>query len=318
MAEQPGSDDLAELIDYELPGDWEQLPPSGDRLVNLQPAGDPESSCYLSFLGGIGGGLEDNVNRWRNQFGLDPVTGDEVAALPKFTIFGREGTLVELSGSFQGMQDARARPGFRLLGLMVCEPSGSLFLKFVGPAALVEAEREAFLALAGSLRVAQDHAHSEGDGHEHGAEPAGGTPDGALTWVAPPGWTQAAPRAMREVTFTLGAGAECYVTRLGPDAGDLRSNLDRWRDQFGLAPLADEELAALERVTMFGAKTPLLELAGHYTGMSGKAVQDQAFLGVALFRAQDSLFVRLTGSPEVVRAERAHFIAFVGSLKEGP
>lgn len=312
-----GSDDL---LDYDLPEGWKTLAPTADRFVNLLPAGHPEASCYLSFLQGDAGGLEANVNRWRTQLGAAPLTGAEVAALTQVELLGRMGTLVEVEGTFTGMGSA-PRAGFKLLGLVVTEPSGSLFLKFTGPAPVVEAERERFLGLAASLRVAQ---HGPGDGHDHGeagveaggAGASGGAGSGALVWKAPDGWVQQPPRAMREVSFTLAEGAECYVTRLVGDAGGLRANLDRWSDQVGRGRLDESALAALPKVEVLGQATPLLELEGTFRGMDGVERPSQGLLGVAIIRARDSLFVKLTGPEARVRAERANFVAFVESLEE--
>ncbi len=311
------SDDLEDLIVYDLPSGWKAIAPTSERLVNLRPAGDPEASCYLSFLPGGAGGLEANVNRWRTQFGAEPLGGAEVAALPTHAMLGRDATLVEAEGTFTGMGETAPRAGFRLLGLVVSEPSGSLFLKFTAPAGLVELERERFLALASSLRLAEGggEAHSADDGHDHGAAPATAQP-GALRWAVPAGWVVQPRRAMREVTFALPAGAECYVTRLSADAGGLRANLDRWCDQFGRNALTDEAFAALERVRMLGQSVPVLALEGSFTGMDGAARDAQGLLGVACIRAQESLFVKLTGPESLVRAERANFLAFVQSLEE--
>lgn len=330
FGEQPSQSRGAsdDLIDYDLPDGWMAIAPTSDRLVNLRPAGDPEASCYLSFLQGSGGGLEANVNRWRAQFGAEPLTGAEVAALATLPMLGRDATLVEVEGAFTGMGGAPARAGFKLLGLVVSEPAGSLFLKFTAPAGLVELERERFLEFARSLRLAeqQDDAHAEhheGDGHDHGEEaavksPADATRAGPLTWTVPPGWSVQPARMMREVTFALGDGAECYVTRLVGDAGGLRANLDRWSDQVGRGRLTEEAFGALERVEMLGQKVPVLALEGDFTGMDGVTRAGQGLLGVACIRGQDSLFVKLTGPEPVVRAEHANFLAFVSSLEETP
>ena len=48
------------------------------RLVNLRPAGDPSAECSLVVLGGDGGGLTANVNRWGDQMGLGPLSEEEV------------------------------------------------------------------------------------------------------------------------------------------------------------------------------------------------------------------------------------------------
>ncbi|NOT30671.1 MAG: hypothetical protein HOP15_09525 [Planctomycetes bacterium] len=332
-APEQGSDDLIGM-DYDLPEGWKVLARTSDRLVNLLPAGDPEAACYLSFLGGSAGGLEANVNRWRTQFGAAPLSVDEVAALPRVTLLGRQGTLVEAAGSFTGMGEA-PRAGFQMLGLVVSEPGGSLFLKFTGPSAVVEREREHFLAFASSLAVAaahgaespsgDGHEHAEGDGHDHGEAAAPAATPAApveqvngLAWKTPVGWTVQPPRMMREVSFTLSDGAECYVTRLLADAGGLRANLDRWSDQVGRGRLSDEAFAALEEIPVLGQRVPFLDLAGVFKGMDGVERAGQGLLGVAVIRARDSLFVKLTGPEAVVRAERENFRAFVSSLEEGP
>jgi hypothetical protein len=123
---------------------------------------------------------------------------------------------------------------------------------------------------------------------------------------------------MREVTFALAEGAECYVTRLTGDAGGLRANLDRWRDQVGRGRLTEDEFAALEQVEMLGQSVPVLALEGDFTGMDGATRAGQGLLGVACIRAADSLFVKLTGPEAVVRAEHGNFLSFVRSLEETP
>ena len=313
-APREASDDLDDLIDYDVPEGWVVIAPNRDRLVNLRPGGDPEAACYLSFLQGSAGGLEQNVNRWRTQFGAEPLAADAIAALPRVAMLGRDATLVEVAGTFKGMDGASARAGFGLLGLIVSEPSGSLFLKFTAPAGLVALERERFLGLARSLRLA--HGHDEvSEAHEPAAEPAS-APAGRLTWTAPAGWDEQPRRMMREVTFALPGGGECYVTRLTGDAGGLRANLDRWRNQVGREPLTNEEFAGLARVEMLDQSVPVLELEGSFTGMDGVTLAGQGLLGAACIRGQDSLFVKLTGPEAVVLAERANFRAFLGSLEE--
>lgn len=346
MPEQHGGSEASDdLFDYALPEGWKVLAPTRDRFLNLSPAGDPDASCYMSFLPGDAGGMEANVNRWRTQLGAEPLSGEAIAALPTVPLLRREGKLVEVTGTYTGMGQA-PRTGFALIGVAVVEPNGSLFLKFTGPAPLVAAERERFLAFARSLSVADDHGqvHGPDDGHDHAAQaeesvaegteiethqsqatsaeqrsdPSPAESAGALGWKTPAGWTQAPPRMMREVTFTFAGGGECYVTRLGGDAGGLRMNLDRWRDQIGLGPLDDEAFAALERVQALGQEVPVFEAAGTFKGMDGKEKKDQGMLGVAVIRAHDSLFVKLTGPAGAVRAERANFLAFVVSLEERP
>ena len=90
------------------------------------------------------------------------------------------------------------RAGFQLLGLVVSEPGGSLFLKFTGPSAVVEAERERFLALAESLGVVQ---HGPGDGHDHGEsgmDPGGGAHGGDFLYDGRAARRRRSPRLGRD------------------------------------------------------------------------------------------------------------------------
>jgi hypothetical protein len=313
--EANGADDLASAFAYDLPTGWEALRGTRDRLIDLRPAGDPEASCYLTFLPGGGGGLEANVNRWVGQFGGEPLSGAEIAALPRHAMLGRDATVVEVQGSFGGMEGT-PRPGFALLGLILSDPSGGIFLKFTAPSARVEAERTNFFALASSLRLNQS-GEAQAEGAEHTHEPAAGSANG-LAFTAPAGWHQTEPRTMREVNFTIAhsADTECYITRLGGDGGGLLPNLNRWRGQFGEQPLGSDEFAALERVTMLGQEVAVLEVGGDFTGTDGQPRTNQGMLGVAWIGNGESLFVKLVGAKDVVHAERASFIAFVQSLRE--
>lgn len=318
-----------DVIAYDLPEGWRAVAPTRDRLVNMRPAGHPEAECYLSFLPGDGGGLAQNVNRWRAQLGAPALDAAAVAALPTHALLGRQAALVEAEGTFTGMGTTPARAGFQLLGLAVSEPEGSLFLKFTGPAEVVGAERERFLAFATSLRLAEGHGAAPGGaeaqgpegGHEHDAgavhaEPVADSAPSGLRWTMPAGWRRGPARTMREVTFLFEGGGECYVTRLVGTAGGLRGNLDRWSEQMGQGRLADAAFETLPRVDVLGTPVPVLAVEGSFTGMDGRTLSDQGLLGVAVIRDSDSLFVKFTGPAALVRAERENFLAFVTSLEE--
>jgi len=316
-----------DVIAYDLPEGWRAVAPTRERLVNLRPAGHPEAECYLSFLPGDGGGLAQNVNRWRAQLGAPALDAAAVAALPTHALLGRQAALVEAEGTFTGMGTTPARAGFQLLGLAVSEPEGSLFLKFTGPAELVTAERARFLAFADSLRLSAGQGavggegHGPGDGHDHGpseaqAEPVPDSAPSGLRWTTPAGWRRGPARTMREVTFLFEGGGECYVTRLVGAAGGLRGNLDRWSEQMGQGRLTDAAFETLPRVDVMGSPVPVLAVEGSFTGMDGRTLSDQGLLGAAVIRDTDSLFVKFTGPAALVQAERQNFLAFLTSLEE--
>ena len=142
-----------------------------------------------------------------------------------------------------------------------------------------------------------------------------------LAWTAPEGWTQGAARPMRLVTFACGveSGVECYVAELGGMGGGLAANFNRWRKQLGQPPMSEADIAALPRITVFGAEAPLLEVGGAYSGMGqGQPAQaDSKLLGTMASSGDRAFFVKLVGPAAAVDAQREKFTSFCGSLKLG-
>lgn len=328
-------------IRWSVPAGWEELAPTDMRVANLRPRRHPDAECYLALLPGEAGGLAANVNRWRSQMGLDALSPAEIDAMPKRTVLGQPATLVELEGAYRGMGSV-AQDGFGLLGAILDLPQVTIFVKMTGPLDVVTRERAGFDAFCDSLRIATAGGHDEHDGHDHGDHddhdghdghdghdhgaqggpvsdgdlPPSGSADG-LAWETPAGWRVGPSRTMRAVTFGLGASgaSECYVTVLGGDGGGVSANLDRWRGQLGLSPFEAGEYAALERVSVLGAETPLFEAYGHFTGMGERSDSDWGMLGVVAPLSDRTVFVKLTGPEEEVRAARAAFVSFCKGLR---
>lgn len=298
---------------FDLPPGWSELPPAQFRTVNLRVAGDERAECYLTELGGGGGGLEANVDRWRSQLGLPPATPDEIAALPSVSFLGGTARMLVLQGTKEGQSEP-----WGLYGLLQFAAGRATFLKMSGPWDVIEAQRDAFLALAGSFRRGGAPATSPSSG---AAPPAGGGADsmqgGGFAWEAPAGWHRAPDRPMRLVTYTAGdAGeVECYATLLGGNGGGARPNVDRWCRQMGRPVLTDEEWAALEHAPLLGTDDAILvELEGTYAGMSGKSVPDAVLLGAIGELPGRALFVKLIGPRDAALAQREAFRAFCRSL----
>src|SRR5690606_181737 len=83
-------------LSFDLPATWTELPPQQFRDANFR-AGDGVE-CYVTMLGGDGGGLLANVNRWRGQIGLQTTDAASLVGLPTVPMLGGEATLVELVG----------------------------------------------------------------------------------------------------------------------------------------------------------------------------------------------------------------------------
>lgn len=302
---------------FVVPDGWEELEPTSMRLVNLRPAGDPSTDCALTVLGGDGGGLTANVNRWRDQIGLAPITDEEATRLPKTVLLGQQATIVDLRGDYRGMGD-EARADYGLLGLVLVTDRFTLFLKMTGPAEVVQAERPNFERFYASLSAVFP------GGEDPHAQASGGAPAGGgdhqhsgpgLDYSLPDGWREQPASGMRVVNLEFG-NTQCFVIQLAGEAGGLAMNLNRWRGEVGLSPLDQTGIAQLERVSAMGQSTPLLEVTGTYQGMSGPTGEDIRVLGVPIIRATNSLFVKMVGPDTEVLAQRANFLDFVASLHD--
>jgi hypothetical protein len=121
------------------------------RSVTYSPSENSPAECYVAVLGGSAGGVEANINRWRQQMGRTPLSPAEIDSLPKIQVLGQACPLVEISGSYTGM-GGEQHQDYMMLGVVCSLPSSSVFVKMIGPEAEVRAERDNFVVFCESLR----------------------------------------------------------------------------------------------------------------------------------------------------------------------
>lgn len=300
---------------YELPEGWSELTPTQFRVVNLQVAGHEKGECYLTVLGGEGGGLLENINRWRRQMGQEPIDEAAAAQLPKKTLLGKEAVAVDIRGTYTGMRGDQSDADFALAGLLAVQPDTSYFLRMSGPATLVDAELAKFEQFAASLKV--DEAATQAHAAAAAMPPASAEPAAApFQWDAPAGWEKGPEKAMRLVTYLARAGTcECRAFVLQGEGGGVEANLNRWRQQMGQPALTADELAALPRKPVLGHEAVYIEITGAYTGMSGTATPGQMFLGLVCPLEGRSLFAIMVGPEADMAQEKDNFAAFCASLR---
>jgi hypothetical protein len=141
-----------EGLRWTVPDAWQAGPERMMRVVTLNPKTAPDVECYVSVLPGAAGGVLDNVNRWRGQFGLDAVQQADVDAWTPVPILGKQARLVEAEGTFTGMSGG-AKPDQALLGTVVPLEDCVVFVKMTGPKAQVQAERARFFEFCRSVQA---------------------------------------------------------------------------------------------------------------------------------------------------------------------
>ncbi len=316
----PAASELADLFDYDVAESWKSLPGNDMRLLNFSIGeGDGAAECYVSILPGDGGGLESNVNRWRAQMGADPLSSEDIEALPSITLMGRPATLVQAEGSFRGMGDGPVIEDAKLLGALFIAQGRAVFVKMVGPGATVDAEAAHFADFCSSLRpkgapASGDSTPAPSAGDESEFDPAD------ISWHAPDGWKRGRESSMRIVTYNTGAEGktEISVIVLPGTAGGIEANINRWYGQMGVDPLSSEALAALPTVSVLGVDSPMAEAHGTYRGMGDvEDGDDYTLLGAVCTLPSHSIFVKMTGPSAEVAVEKDNFIAFCESLALG-
>lgn len=133
-------------LKWTAPAGWQEKPGVGMRKATFVVPGANGATAELAvtaFPGDVGGDLA-NLNRWRGQLALPPVTETEFAgAVTRLKVNGLAVTLADLTGGGDNPQ--------RLLGAMVPHAGATWFFKLTGPAALVAAEKPAFLSFVQTL-----------------------------------------------------------------------------------------------------------------------------------------------------------------------
>jgi hypothetical protein len=147
--------------------------------------------------------------------------------------------------------------------------------------------------------------------------PAAGPQEAPFAWTAPADWqADTPPSAMRLVSFHMGAEnkTECYIIVLPGLAGGAEANINRWRGQMGQPVLDKDAFSKLEQLTVLGKPSPMVDVEGSFTGMTGGKQEGMRMLALVCELEGQSIFVKMTGPKDDVAARGEAFRAFCQSL----
>lgn len=136
----------------------------------------------------------------------------------------------------------------------------------------------------------------------------------APEWTLPEGWTETEPRPMRRANFAIGeSGLELAVTSFPGDVGGLPANINRWRGQLGLPPVAESAmLPFVTEMLVDGQGVLLVDLLG--PPQPEGAPTQRMLTAVTLYQG-GSWFFKITGDASAIEQHRSAFIEFVKSLR---
>jgi hypothetical protein len=137
-------------------------------------------------------------------------------------------------------------------------------------------------------------------------------------WTVPKDWEEGKTAPMRRATFLVksadGQSAEVAVSAFPGDVGGLLANVNRWRGQIGLGPVAPDEVASITSdVKINGAKATVVDFKTD-AAPAGKS-QPQRMVVVTLPHEGNSWFFKITGDTPLVGAQKETLLQFVKSVK---
>lgn len=327
-------------LHWDLPSGWQEKPAGGMRAgsFSVRGTGGEEADVSIIPLPGDSGTDLDNVNRWRSQVGLEPISADQLKSVSEpVTIGGAEASMVDLAGT-----DPATKKPARILAATTKTDGTTWFIKMTGPDALVAEQKPAFRNFLKSLAIHAADAHAG-----HRAEPARATPattaapasgapraevpppvppaapatnptaNGLPQWEVPEGWREQPATTMLLAKFSVaGSGsekAEVTVSAFPGDTGGLHANVNRWRRQIGLDPIGPDELTKVtSEIDVNGTKAVLVDMtnpSGSTAGLGNRVVV------AVLPRSGQTWFFKMTGDSALIEKEKPAFIKFVQSVR---
>ena len=313
----PASPTGTPQLTWKTPAGWTEVTPGEMRVASFKVAGAGGKQADVSIvpLPGMAGTDAANVNRWRGQVGLSPMTDDELQkAAENVEAGGQPAQLYDIAGTNPGSGSAD-----RILGVFQHRDGMAWFYKMTGDADLVEQQKPAFIEFLKSLNFG---AAAQAQTEMPPAHPAiGGDMGGLLSASAPvshegqPNWT--VPSDWKEVSggqflvakFLINDGAAAINVSSSPgDGGGLAANVSRWRGQLGLAPVV-EVLTTPVQISAGKAVRVDIDVTNAQTGKPAKLI------GIVVTQSDRTWFYKLMGDPAVVLSQQNAFIQFVQGVK---
>jgi len=344
----PPADIVKLAIRWQTPPDWQEQPGDGVRQGSFLITGTDGAKADVSvitFPGDVGGDLA-NVNRWRAQIQLPPVSEAELpGALVRLAGPAGEFLLVDLLSETPVLEGGHKA---RVLKAILKQPAQTWFFKLAGEADLVASQKEAFVGFLKSVEFSPEAAASpvavpgrsantndlppDARGVPataplaEGPLPAGhpsidGTPPPpgmastpvptatgqALVWTAPAPWTPKPGSAMRKGSYAISGPEGAGDLSITAFPGDVGGNLANVNRWRG-------QLQLPPVTDLTGAVQPL-EVNGLNLLVFDAANGGSRILGAIVPRPGETWFFKLTGPDALVAREKPAFLDFLRTVK---
>lgn len=146
------------------------------------------------------------------------------------------------------------------------------------------------------------------------------TPNAVTTvGIVPPNWEPQPLSQMRQASFLVhgdnGAVADISFVTLGPAAGNILDNINRWLGQLAQPPITQDKLAGtIERLLPTArGDVAIVDLSGEPE--NGDASKDGRIIGAIAIDEGRTAFYKMRGNSALVGTQKDSFLKWVGSSR---
>jgi hypothetical protein len=151
------------------------------------------------------------------------------------------------------------------------------------------------------------------------AAPAGMAPvaSASATVSTPASWERQPRSQMRQASFLVkgdnGALVDISLVSLGPAAGNVLDNVNRWLDQLGQPPISEQQLGKVaQRLTTSLGDVIVVDLAG--VAKDADAAKDGRIIAAMATAGGSTLFFKMRGNAALAEAQKPDFIKWVAAV----
>lgn len=320
----PGHPDTGAVpsdLQWKLPSGWEEVPAGQMRRASFRvKTSNGKSADVGVFPPGIAGRDLDNVNRWRSQVGLAPVSEAELPKLAQSVeVAGQPAQLYDLAGQ------SAAGDKSRILAAILHRDGGAWFFKMIGDEEVVAQQKPTFvdflksinfLAATAQSELPASHPPLDSSGLMSAAAAGDASSQGKPVWQVPAGWREVPGGQFLVAKFIVSGNdsspTAVNVSMASGEGGGVAANVNRWRRQLGLPELADSDLQqSLTAVDTAGGKAMLVDMSG----TDARTGQKARLVGAIVPQSGQTWFYKLMGNEQVVGREKDAFQKFVQGAK---
>lgn len=292
-------------LQWQLPNSWQEKAPSQMRVASFTVAGTNGETSDVGVIPLPTGGDElALVNMWRDQMQLPALT-NETTDTETVSVGNDSAKLFDITS------DALLIDGKFHARILVAElPRGgtSWFFKMTGKDSFVASQKENFLQFLKSVSFVENAPA------QIAAATAIPSESSKSIWKIPPDWKQIDPGAMLFAKFSItsgGGNADVNVSSLAGEGGGLAANVNRWRGQLGLPPVAqeDEFSKMVSSIDVANGKAQVVDLSG----TDSKTGKPARLVGAVVPQNGQTWFYKLMGDESVVAQQKDAFIKFIQS-----